>query len=67
MGISSNEKIKKIKIQNCLFKTIGFMNCDRSFHDALKENNFVKKNFDSDTVNFLIINISMSLIKFELS
>ena len=43
------------------------MNYDRSFHDGLKENNFVKKNFDSDTVNFLIINISMSLIKFELS
>ena len=44
MSISSNEKISKIKIQNCLFKTIGFMNCDKSFYDGLIENNFVKKN-----------------------
>ena len=53
MSISSNEKISKIKIQNCLFKTIGFMNCDKSFYDGLIENNFVKKKYDSDTINFL--------------
>lgn len=53
MNISSNEKISKIRIQNCLFKTIGFMNCNRSFYDGLIKNNFVKKNFDSDTINFL--------------
>ncbi|MDA8874735.1 hypothetical protein N9H78_03585 [Winogradskyella sp.] len=29
------------------------MNCNRSFYDGLIKNNFVKKNFDSDTINFL--------------
>lgn len=53
MSISANENISKIKIQNRLFKTIGFIKWNKSFCDGLKENNFVKKNFDSDTINFL--------------
>jgi hypothetical protein len=45
--------MSEIKINNCLFKTIGFMNCDSSFYKSLINQSFEKKTFDNDTIKFL--------------
>tara|TARA_B110000503_G_scaffold39034_1_gene64205 strand:+ start:381 stop:1628 length:1248 start_codon:yes stop_codon:yes gene_type:complete len=47
------EKVAKLKVDNCLFKTIGFINCNSSFYKGLSNNGFEKKSHDDDTQNFL--------------
>lgn len=42
-----------IKVNNFLYKTVGFMNCDSSFYKSLLNSNYEKKYFDDDTLNFL--------------
>ena len=43
----------KLKIDSCLFKTIGFMNYDSSFYNNLSGNGYKKRTFDLDTISFL--------------
>ena len=41
------------KVNNVLYKTVGFMNCDSSFYKSLLNSNYEKKYFDDETINFL--------------
>lgn len=45
--------MNQTKINNLLFKTIGFTTVDSSFSKSLVKQGFKKKEFDSDTLNFL--------------
>ena len=40
------------KVNNVLYKTVGFMNCDSSFYKSLLNSNYEKKYFDDETINF---------------
>ena len=48
-----SKNMENIKIDNCLFKTIGFMDCASGFQEALSSNSFHKKSFDDSTQYFL--------------
>ena len=48
-----SKNMENIKIDNCLFKTIGFMDCASGFQEALSSNSFQRKSFDDSTQYFL--------------
>ena len=51
--MAANENFAKLKVDNCLFKTIGFINCNSSFYKDLSINGFEEKKYNDETQNFL--------------
>ena len=45
--------MNNIKVNNVLYKTVGFLNCDNIFYKSLSDGSFEKKYFDEDLRNFL--------------